>query len=549
MRILICCNVYPPNFIGGAELIAHYQAKHLKELGHEVQVFAGEIQPRWRMNKRHGLHTKGYDGLVVHRVHLTGIDYNSNYINFSHPPVEAHFSRLLLNFRPDVVHCHNIIGLSVSILRLAHEFGAKVILTLHDHWGFCFKNTLMKQEGVTCLDYSRCAECQPFIDDTSNRRIPMRMRQDYMKLTMGAVDAFIPPSQYLADTYVAAGFPPEKTHVVWYGIDVDRFATIDRKPCPGVLRFSFFGYLGRHKGIHILLDALPLLSNKKRVIVNLIGNGDQQKAYERQLRDNGCTDLVKFWGKLDNSQVERGYTETDVLVLPSIWPENQPVSITEAMACGIPVLASNIGGIPELVKDGVSGYIFEPGNSADLAEKMDRLIADRSLVTTLGQNGQALMRNNSFARQVEKLQTIYREGADHGASMATDVIPTIICAGQRVHKICTEALRILPDYLEDTQPHFVMAEWLTEAQLRQASFAWVVDDSFSPANVAKLTEMGLPLLVPDWNGELLEKCRKHHCGLYYHDAHEAAACIAYLLTQPEEMVKMAHNTQSARLEN
>ena len=147
MRILICCNIYPPHFIGGAELVAHYQGKHLVAAGHEVRVFTGDTQP---IGQRHDLRTEIYDGLTVHRVHLNGVDYPSDYVNFSHPRVEAHFSSVLADFRPDVVHCHNIIGLSVTILQMASEFGARVLLTLHDHWAFCFKNTIMKQVGVAC---------------------------------------------------------------------------------------------------------------------------------------------------------------------------------------------------------------------------------------------------------------------------------------------------------------------------------------------------------------------------------------------------------------
>lgn len=541
MRILICCNIYPPNFIGGAELIAHFQGKHLVAAGHEVHVFAGDVRP---VGLRHQLRTEQYEGITVHRVNLNGMDYQSDFVNFSHPPVEQLFSKLLEEFRPHVVHCHNIIGLSVTILQIAREFGAKVVMTLHDHWGFCFKNTIMKDAGVTCTDYSRCDECQPYIEDGNNRRLPMRMRQDYMKLAMNAVDVFVSPSQYLANTYIAAGFPSRKMHVVWNGIDVDRFSAIQRNFAPEVLRFSFFGYFGKHKGIHTLLEALPLLKDRRKVRINLIGDGDQRVEYEQQLYKNGCSDLVKFWGKLDNNDVARAYAETDVLVLPSIWRENQPVSITEAMACGIPVIGSDMGGIPELVENGVSGYIFEAGNAVDLAEKMDRLIADRPLVTAMGLNGQKKMRGNSFAPQVEKLLSLYLAKSDRRPSESDDIL-VIACIGHRVDNDCAQAMARLTHYLGGTQPYMLMAEWLTEFQLQQASLAWVVDATATPENITKLAYSGLPLLVPEQNGNLLETCRKYQCGLYYRDADEAAACIAYMLTHEQDRADLAHNTRVA----
>lgn len=545
MRILICTNVYPPNFIGGAELIAHYQGKHLIGAGHEVQVFTGNHQPQ--KGRRYDLRSENYDGLTVHRINLSFEDYQPTFVNFSHPRVEQHFSRLLAAFRPDVVHCHNIIGLSVSILHIAKEFGAKVILTLHDHWGFCFKNTIMKENGVICTDYSRCYECQPFIEDGENRHIPIKMRQDYMALAMGAVDAFVSPSQYLADTYIKAGFPPDKMHIVWNGIDVDKFASINRKPSRGSLRFSFFGYFGRHKGIHTLLEALPLLNSPAGVQINLIGDGDQRAAYEQQLRDNGCTDLVKFWGKIENSQVGYAYAETDVLVLPSIWHENQPVSITEAMACGIPVIASNMGGMPELVEDGLNGYIFEAGNSADLAEKMNRLIANASLTTSLGKNGQARIRENSFVKQVDKLLTIYRDAGCHNTATLREEPPLIICVGKHVDTVCNDAIQLVKSYVDLKQTRFVMAEWLTETQLRQASIAWVIDNTLTSSDMVKLFNRELALLVHQENTKLMVKCVKNNCGLYYCDADEAAACIAYLLTHAGDRAALAKNVRSSIL--
>jgi hypothetical protein len=354
------------------------------------------------------------------------------------------------------------------------------------------------------------------------------------------VDIFVSPSQYLADAYIRAGFPQGKMHIVWNGIDVSRFSAIQHKNSSEKLRFSFFGQFVRHKGVHTLLEALPLLKNRQQVSINLVGNGDQRAAYEQQLRENGCADLVKFWGKLHNSEVARAYAETDVLVLPSIWQENHPVSITEAMACGIPVIGSDIGGIPELVEDGVSGYIFEAGNAADLAEKMDRLIADRPLVTRMGLQGQRKMLGNSFARQSERLLSLYNLIVDRRPD-ETSAVSVIACIGQRVDDDCAQAMARLTNDLGGTRPHLVMAEWLTEFQLQQASLFWVVDARVSSEDVAKFANRGLPLLVPERNSDLLKACREWHRGFSYRTADEAAACIAQVLTRRQDRKILARN--------
>src|SRR5208337_832744 len=117
----------------------------------------------------------------------------------------------------------------------------------------------------------------------------------------------------------------------------------------------FIGYLGEHKGVHVLINALRRI-DKRRMTLNIAGDGALMDTYRQQVRSLGLEDTVKFWGKV--ADIERIYAQTDVLILPSIWPENQPLTIIEAMSSGIPVIASDIGGIPELVDDGIDGYLF-----------------------------------------------------------------------------------------------------------------------------------------------------------------------------------------------
>ncbi len=544
MRILTCCNVYPPNFIGGAELVAHYQSKALQAAGHQVQVFAGLPGSGW---KQYHLKQDFYDGLAVHRVHLTPKDYQSEFVNFIHPHVERHFSELLAHFRPDVVHFHNIVGLSVVLIRLAHEFGAPTVLTVHDHWGFCFKNTLMKTEEATCTNFTRCDECQPFIDDGACRQIPMRLRQDYFQLVMRDIDAFVSPSHYLAAAYIKAGVPLNKFNIIPYGIDFDTFAGVKRTVGDGRVRFSFIGYFGRHKGVSLLLTALSLMKNLSLSRLNLVGDGTEIDMYKSQLGKNGCAEHVKFWGKVDNTRIWEAYRETDVLVLPSIWPENHPVSITEAMSSGIPVIASRIGGIPELVEHGKTGFLFESGNPADLAAKMDRLVADPKLREVFGRTGQIRMRDNTYPNQVQKLLHIYQSVTKQSDKAASDDKLLVVCVGKRVSGFCNEAIRLLGHYLTADTPRIMMAEWLTPAQLLSSLVIWVTDDAVSAnsiAQVAGLTGLAAPLLVPESAHKLATLCRTQACGLYYRDAHEAAAMLAYLIDNPEQRNVLGSNAST-----
>ena len=121
MKIIICSNVYPLHFVGGAEIVAHNQAKALRNAGHDVIVFTGKIG----INTRRYRCVRGkYDSLDVFRIHLSPADYQAKYWNIFHNRVEEHFSVLIDDFSPDIVHMHNLIGLSLGLIRLSKTSGA-----------------------------------------------------------------------------------------------------------------------------------------------------------------------------------------------------------------------------------------------------------------------------------------------------------------------------------------------------------------------------------------------------------------------------------------
>jgi glycosyltransferase involved in cell wall biosynthesis len=402
--IVVCSNVYPPQFVGGAELIAHCQAKLLKERGDHVIVFAGENN---QAGKRYSIRQDFYEGLPVFRVCLHPEDYQLDGVNFSHAQVDAHFATLLDTFAPDVVHLHNVAGLSAGIIPCAKRRNIKTVLTLHDYWGFCFKNTLLKTKDEICQDYTRCAECLPFLTDENGRQFPIRMRQEFLKLRLSEVDVFISPSLYLAERYIQAGIPEKKMKVIWNGVDIERFSSLAKKPRNGKIRYTFIGYFGFHKGLQVLIEALHRSPHFGKITMNLVGGGDLLPYVREQVRTLGLDSIVKFWGKVGNDRIGEVLSETDVLVVPSIWPENQPVSITEAMAAKTPVIASAIGGIPELVIDGYNGYLFPPGSAEDLTAKMSEFVCHPERITTFGENGFQIIKDKSLKQQVEKIRSVY----------------------------------------------------------------------------------------------------------------------------------------------
>jgi len=403
--VLLCSNLYPPNFVGGAELIVAYHAKTLQQMGHHPIVFAGRSEAGL---SHYAVTHDTFEGVPVHRVQLSCDDFDSRLVNFFHPPVDRQFEDLLVKSRADVVHMHNMIGLSLGIIHTARRLGVPTVMTLHDFWGFCFKNSLIDADNRICEDFSRCHECQKEIAD-DQRVLPIRMRNDFMALQFAEVDAFISPSQYLADTYVRAGIPKHKIHVISNGLDVDRFSRIVKERAHGMVRFTLIGYLGEHKGVQTVLDAVALLKERGSFRVNIVGEGHLRPALERQVQERGLSGLVKFWGKVKHAEIEAVFRETDVQILASVWPENQPVSITEAMACRTPVIATRLGGNPELVRDGQTGYLVEPGSPADLARAMCRFLDAPGSISAMGEQGFRSIGGNTLSNQVQRIVDLYEQ--------------------------------------------------------------------------------------------------------------------------------------------
>jgi glycosyltransferase involved in cell wall biosynthesis len=398
---------------------------------------------------------------------------------------------------------HNIIGLSTGIIHAAKRFGARTVLTLHDYWGFCFKNTIIKRQNEICADSHQCHECMPTIHDGADRNIPIRMRNDYLRLVFDEADYLVSPSLYLAQQFARAGFPVSKLRVVWNGIDLERFSRVEKTPRDGRVRFTYIGNLAPHKGVGTLIEALPLLGDPGRFHINVVGSGHLTESLRARARQLGHESSVSFFGQVQNARIEDVFAVTDVLVLPSVWPENQPVSVTEAMATRTPVIASSLGGMSELVVDGLSGSLFEAGNCRDLAAKMALYLDAPERIDAFGDRGFERIAGNSFDQQILKLLRIY----DARLVQTTPAVlaPLIVCAGERVDPVCGDALRAVQSDTAFPHCRFVMSEWLTRYQIEHAAAVWVVGKSPSTECLRVAERASIPVITPEGEGEVPDR--------------------------------------------
>jgi len=202
----------------------------------------------------------------------------------------------------------------------------------------------------------------------------------------------------------------DKLHIVHCGIDPARY---DPAPRQGPPHLTFVGRLAAVKGVPVLLEALSFLKGElPRLRVTLIGDGPERARLEQDAADLGLRDVVDFAGYRSQSEVARALKVTDALVLPS-FAEGVPVVLMEAMAAEVPVVATRIAGIPELVEDGVSGRLVPPGDAEALGAALRSLLDDADLRARMGAAGRQKVTDDFDIRtEARRLSQLFRGHAN-----------------------------------------------------------------------------------------------------------------------------------------
>jgi glycosyltransferase involved in cell wall biosynthesis len=549
LHVLMCCNFYPPFFVGGAEIIVHAQAKAMIQAGHRVTVFCArhdEAYPHYSITE------EIYDTVPVIRLYLNAANFALGH-NFHNPEVDRQFTQVIDRINPDIIHLHNVAGLSLGMISVALARKIPAFLTVHDHWGFCFKNTRLKAGMEICQDFSDCVTCAEQLSDREGKFDHVWLRNDYLALQFSKLHGIISPSPYLAGAYISAGIPPEQMSVISNGVDVDRFLGLKQSGDRSPITFTFVGHLGFHKGLAILLEALEYLHQEHKLgdlcHFNIVGEGNWGIQFSNFIGRHQLDQAIKLWGKVDHDQVDRIYQQTDVLINCSIWPENEPVTILEAMAAGIPVVASDLGGNRNLIDDRINGRLYEATSAKALAQVVLEIIADPSVLKQWGEAAQQKMLDNTLQRYATKIIDRYNQPL---AEISPANHNILACGGTLFSAMALEALDCWPQAtggdrqsIVDHRPRFVRASWLDEPDWDAVDLLWVVEEGVDWAIVRDAMARGKALIVPESRGDLVAICREKGCGLFYATPEEAYGCWVYLQQRPELLVTLGRNAKLA----
>lgn len=385
MRIALVVHQYPPYRLGGTEVYTRNLALELARRGHEpVVYFRADMDARPFATQEETL-----EGIRTHRVSAPLIGWRAHpllefYRTFRNPAIERDFVNFLHQEKPDIVHFQHVMGLSACLLQLAQELGYPTLLTLHDYWFICANSQLIWPDARICrgkaagLNCARCALARiklPFVGLARPLLAPLFWYRDaFVRRAALTALRFIGPSHFILEQYQKAGFPPDRCVYLENGVNVTALQAHPHVPSPdGRLRFTYLGSLAWQKGVHVLVEAfrdVPVA----RAILKIYGNPQVFPDYVSQLRKLANPENTLFMGAIPNSEVGQVLSETDVLVVPSLWYENSPVVIQEAFASHTPVLASRIGALVEKVGNSDAGLLFPPGDVEALRATIMELI-------------------------------------------------------------------------------------------------------------------------------------------------------------------------------
>jgi glycosyltransferase involved in cell wall biosynthesis len=402
MKIMLATMQFDRGCFQGTERYLSILCEGLTRRGHEAVVLAGDPE-------RHGPSVAA-GALVQMEPRTLRLPTGGWMAVMGTPP--QRLIPLLEAERPDIVHVANPAHIGVGLMLAAQQLGLPVVLTIMDYWWWCPKHTLRHSLRGVCdgrVPWHECLLCISAERDAGPHRLHRvpglrRTLLPVLHLTrwtlsgtppaeslrwirrrrilhdcLRSAAAIICPSQ-AAERRIAALAEPERIHRVPYGLEprwleagqaarAARALTRTARS-PEQLRIGYAGALAPHKGVHVLLEAIARLG-WRRTRVRIAGGGKDARYWSR-LAALAAGLNVEFLGPLPSDQMPEFLCGLDWLVFPSLWPENLPIVVLEALACGTPVLASRVEGVAEMVPQ---AWQFEPGSPSDLAALLERCVS------------------------------------------------------------------------------------------------------------------------------------------------------------------------------
>lgn len=381
--------------MGGAEISVRRTAEGLVKAGHEVSVIT--TSPN---GKRY---CEEINGVKVYRVNFTNIctPYTSQkqpmivksiYYSINLWSLYSYIAvkSILKKENPDVVHVNNFKGLSLSVFSAVKRLKFPLIFTAHDYSLMCPGTHLVNTSGMICSN-------------------PTKLCKFYVRIQKfivnNKIDVATAPSQFVIDKLKDAGFlKGVETIKLPLGIELND-ESIKIKKSYAVIDILYVGGLTMSKGVHILINAFKELESEN-IRLHIVGKGVDGAEFKKMA---GSDQRIVIHGFVSDEELMRLYQKANITIVPSIWYDNSPMVIYESLMNRTPVIGSRIGGIPELIRSGYNGFLFEAGNTKELKVVLDNLIGNSSELKRLEDGAFESVKKYTIDEYIKNLEGIYNE--------------------------------------------------------------------------------------------------------------------------------------------
>lgn len=426
MRIILSARRFAIPLVGGVDVYADRLGDALTRMGHEVSVIAVDSMPGQPSNGSIVSLPDEVNGIGVHRLtfSLSGRPREA-FVRGYDPDMERVIYQILADEKPDLFIVLNFYLVTLAAVKAAKQLDIPVIHIATDFLPICQRATLIRWNGEPCRvgeSIKNCAEC--FVSHRSLGRVaalamdrfseeaivsraarrdtyklpnPLALFQPYWRQAAAMddrlktiaplrdqVDLVLAPTRFTHDMFVENGFRPEQVRFLPFGVDEDGpLAQIPYEPAAHT-RFLFVGRLQPYKGAHDLIKAFNDLQAPRGATLTLYGTADGYEEYFEELKAMMAgNDRIEFGGQIPPEELGQAFAKADYLLLPSLWHENSPLIILDALQSKTPVIASDIGGVSGLIEDGVNGLLFPMGDAGSLQEVLQRAIDHPELAEQL----------------------------------------------------------------------------------------------------------------------------------------------------------------------
>jgi glycosyltransferase involved in cell wall biosynthesis len=445
MKIVLCTRRFVVPFIGGVDVYSDRLRRAFLRLGHEVIIVAFDSR-----SDQNGLaittEADEYDKTRVIRIKFSFSNRPKEYFDLAYDPELGSVAGLIFKQeKPDIIVFMNFYTLSLSVVQEAKKQDIPVAHIATDFLPICRRGTLIRFDGKPCKtgeSIKACSSC--FVThrllgkfgakilnqipeehilrwsshyDLSEKSHPRRVRLPYLKQAAvmkkrlevikpirESIDVILAPTRYTAEMFQKSGLSkPGQVYYLPFAVDAiqptqnQKFFPVDHT------RFLFIGRLQPYKGAHLLVDAFLDLANPKGSTLTIYGTPDGHEPYYEHLRKKiALHPHIRFAGKIANTDLVDAFSKADYFVLPSIWHENSPLILLDALQLSTPVIASDIGGVSDLIEDCVNGILFPMGDKQALQQVLQSVIDQPLLRAKLTRNN-SLPLIDDYANQVIEL--------------------------------------------------------------------------------------------------------------------------------------------------